>query len=130
MPLADYLPLYRRHRAALLADRRGGYVPDHPLPVATTWSLSFQAVEAQGPAFFHSEKALRDQPKLIPKSHHEKALENRSSGLRKLFVSKHFDGKPARSMHIKSPGMNPSGGLDLKPIRLQALIDLVHLLLT
>jgi hypothetical protein len=79
---------------------------------------------------FHSEKALRDQLRLIPKSHHEKALENRSSGRRKLFVSKHFDGKPARSMHIKSPGMNPSGGLDLKPIRLQALIDLVHLLLT
>ena len=42
--LADYLPLYRSQRAALLTER-GGLVPDHPEPVATTWSLSFAQVE-------------------------------------------------------------------------------------
>ena len=35
--LADYLQLYRSQRADLLA-ARGGLVPDHPEPVATTWS--------------------------------------------------------------------------------------------
>ncbi|HEY6286952.1 MAG TPA: tetratricopeptide repeat protein, partial [Ktedonobacteraceae bacterium] len=42
--LADYLQLYRTQRAALLK-ARGGLVPDHPEPVATTWSLSFALVQ-------------------------------------------------------------------------------------
>jgi tetratricopeptide (TPR) repeat protein len=41
--LADYLSLYRTQRAELLKTR-GGLVPDHPEPVATTWSLSFAQV--------------------------------------------------------------------------------------
>lgn len=41
---AEYLHLYRRHRATLL-QRRGGVIPDHPEPVATTWSLSFEKIE-------------------------------------------------------------------------------------
>ncbi len=43
--LADYLQLYRSQRADLL-NARGGLVPDHPEPVATTWSLSFAQVES------------------------------------------------------------------------------------
>src|SRR5207248_10617797 len=45
----DYLSLYRKQRTALLS-RRGGFVTDHPEPVATTWSLSFQQVERVNPA--------------------------------------------------------------------------------
>jgi tetratricopeptide (TPR) repeat protein len=41
--LADYLQLYRSQRAELLK-ARGGLVPDHPEPVAATWSLSFAQV--------------------------------------------------------------------------------------
>ncbi len=43
--VATYLDIYRKRRAELL-ERRGGPKPDHPLPVASTWSLSFQKVEA------------------------------------------------------------------------------------
>ncbi|HEU5229057.1 MAG TPA: hypothetical protein VFU49_14670 [Ktedonobacteraceae bacterium] len=50
MALADYWQLYQQHRADLLGERRGGFVADHPLPVATTWSLSFQRIAAQSPA--------------------------------------------------------------------------------
>ena len=42
--LSNYLELYQKQGAALLK-RRGGSVSDHPQPVATTWSLSFQKVE-------------------------------------------------------------------------------------
>ncbi len=42
--LADYLHLYQTRRALLLK-RRGGLAMDHPEPVATTWSLSFEKVE-------------------------------------------------------------------------------------
>jgi len=47
--LADYLDLYQKHGATLLK-RRGGLVADHPEPVATTWSLSFEKVEQANPA--------------------------------------------------------------------------------
>jgi tetratricopeptide (TPR) repeat protein len=47
--LANYLHLYRRHHARLL-NERGGLVPDHPEPVATTWALSFARVEQANPA--------------------------------------------------------------------------------
>ena len=49
MDLASYQHLYQQHRAKVLL-QRGGLVADHPLPVATTWSLSFQQVEAHHPA--------------------------------------------------------------------------------
>jgi len=39
--VADYLDRYR-HRQDLLLQRRGGIGKDHPEPVATTWSLSFE----------------------------------------------------------------------------------------
>ena len=42
--LAHYLTLYQTRRATLLK-RRGGLIDDHPQPVATTWSLSFERVE-------------------------------------------------------------------------------------
>lgn len=42
--LQQYLDLYRSHRADLLR-QRGGMVQDHPDSVATTWSLSFAAIE-------------------------------------------------------------------------------------
>lgn len=47
--LAHYLQLYQAHRAALLR-RRGGLATNHPDPVATTWSLSFERIEQQSPA--------------------------------------------------------------------------------
>ena len=47
--IAEYLGLYRTRRALLLK-RRGGLVKDHPASVATTWSLSFAAVEQTNPA--------------------------------------------------------------------------------
>ena len=47
--LLGYHRLYQQYRAALLAERRGELVDDHPLPVATTWHLSFQQVEQQNP---------------------------------------------------------------------------------
>src|SRR5450755_3291043 len=48
--LAEYQRLYQHRRADLLAERRGQLVDDHPLPVATTWSLSFAQVEQKSPA--------------------------------------------------------------------------------
>jgi tetratricopeptide (TPR) repeat protein len=42
--LDGYLDLYQKHGMAL-RKRRGGLVADHPEPVATTWSLSFEKVE-------------------------------------------------------------------------------------
>jgi tetratricopeptide (TPR) repeat protein len=41
--LASYLDLYRQRRAELLK-RRGGFGPDHPESVATTFALSFERV--------------------------------------------------------------------------------------
>src|SRR5450755_2312527 len=48
--LAEYQRLYQRRRTDLLAERRGQLVDDHPLPVATTWSLSFAQVKQNNPA--------------------------------------------------------------------------------
>ena len=47
--LDAYLDLFQKRGAALLA-RRGGLVADHPAPVATTWSLSFEKIEQESPA--------------------------------------------------------------------------------
>src|SRR6266700_1511772 len=47
--MADYLQLSRSQRAELLK-ARGGLVPDHPEPVATTWSLSFAQVQKRSAA--------------------------------------------------------------------------------
>ncbi len=46
--LSEYLALYNQRHFALL-QRRGGLVSDHPEPVATTWSLSFEKVEQHNP---------------------------------------------------------------------------------
>jgi tetratricopeptide (TPR) repeat protein len=42
--LQGYLELYRAQGVRLLKEH-GEFVPDHPKPVATTWSLSFERVE-------------------------------------------------------------------------------------
>jgi len=47
--LSQYLERYRDQRTVML-QHRGGVVSDHPEPVTTTWSLSFQKVEQQYPA--------------------------------------------------------------------------------
>ncbi len=47
--LADYQRLYQTRRADLLRTR-GTFGDDHPQPVATTWSLSFEQVEQRNPA--------------------------------------------------------------------------------
>jgi tetratricopeptide (TPR) repeat protein len=46
--VSDYLQRYRQ-RQDLLLKRRGGPGKDHPEPVATTWSLSFERVEQTDP---------------------------------------------------------------------------------
>lgn len=46
--LGSYWQIYQQHQADLLAARRG-LVVDHPAPVATTWTLSFQKVEEKSP---------------------------------------------------------------------------------
>ena len=47
--LAGYLARYQQRRTELLK-ARGGYTSDHPEPVTTTWSLSFEKVEHANPA--------------------------------------------------------------------------------
>ncbi len=47
--LSDYLAFYGTHRKALL-QRRSMMPSEHPEPVATTWSLSFEQIEQQNPA--------------------------------------------------------------------------------
>jgi tetratricopeptide (TPR) repeat protein len=47
--LREYQRLFQRRSVDLLA-RRGGLVEDHPRPVATTWSLSFEKIEQKNPA--------------------------------------------------------------------------------
>lgn len=47
--LMDYHQLFQSRRARLLAERRG-LIEDHPLPVASTWSLSFEHVAQKRPA--------------------------------------------------------------------------------
>jgi hypothetical protein len=47
--LSGYLDLYRTRRKDLL-QRRSKLRSEHPEPVATTWSLSFQKVEQANPA--------------------------------------------------------------------------------
>ncbi len=44
--LAEYQMLYRTHKTQLFKKHRG-LVSDHPEPMTTTWSLSFQKVEQQ-----------------------------------------------------------------------------------
>ena len=47
--LLRYLQLYQKQHTLLLK-RRGGAVPDHAEPVATTWSLSFEQIEQRSHA--------------------------------------------------------------------------------
>ncbi len=47
--LVSYAQLYQQHRATFLSER-GSLIPDHPEPVATTWSLSFENVQKKNPA--------------------------------------------------------------------------------
>jgi tetratricopeptide (TPR) repeat protein len=47
--LASYWQKYQQHRVELLKEYRG-MGADHPQPVATTWSLSFQRVDERNPA--------------------------------------------------------------------------------
>ena len=47
--LADYFQLYQAHRHTLLS-RRGRQATHYPDSVATTWSLSFEYIEATNPA--------------------------------------------------------------------------------
>jgi tetratricopeptide (TPR) repeat protein len=44
MSLEQYVQVYQLRRTDLLK-KRGGFVPDHPETVATTWSLSFRGVK-------------------------------------------------------------------------------------
>ncbi len=46
--LSDYWHLYQQHRGALLLKR--GLAVDHPEPIATTWSLSFEQAREKNPA--------------------------------------------------------------------------------
>src|SRR6266568_1511308 len=69
--LSRYLGLYQAQRKEL-HQRRSKRPTDHPEPVATTWSLSFQKVEHANPA---AAELLRFCiPMLFPKSSSRKAL--------------------------------------------------------
>src|SRR5439155_9676117 len=46
---STYQQLYRRERPTLLSERRGR-IPDHPKPVAKTWSLAFERLQTDQPA--------------------------------------------------------------------------------
>lgn len=46
--LTEYLKLYRKHGIELFKER-GHLAPGHPVPVATTWVLSFQKIEQASP---------------------------------------------------------------------------------
>jgi tetratricopeptide (TPR) repeat protein len=46
--VSAYLERYRQRQETLLK-RRGGSSPDHPEPVASTWSLSFEQIERDNP---------------------------------------------------------------------------------
>jgi tetratricopeptide (TPR) repeat protein len=70
MDLASYWHLYQQHRADLLQQRRE-LVAEHPSPVATTWSLSFQRVEGKNPA---SADLLRFCAYLAPEAIPEEIL--------------------------------------------------------
>ena len=50
MSLDAYLQLYQTQRKNLLNDPRRSYIDNHHISVATTWSLSFERVEANNPA--------------------------------------------------------------------------------
>ncbi len=78
MDLASYAKLYQRHRATLLRQHRGGLVPDHPAPVATTWSLSFERVQEKNPAAAH---LLRMAAFLSPDAIPEELFTNGTSAL-------------------------------------------------
>lgn len=58
MDLAGYWQIYQQHRAELLRERRG-LVTDHPEPVATTWSLSFQRVKEKNFSHSRSTESVR-----------------------------------------------------------------------
>jgi len=75
--LADYLDLYQKHGATLLK-RRGGLVADHPEPVATTWSLSFEKVELANPA---AAELLRQCAFLAPDAIPEEIITEGASDL-------------------------------------------------
>lgn len=66
--LNGYIERYQKHEITLLR-RRGGLRPDHPEPVATTWSLSFEKIEQAHPdaaellrlcAFLHPDAIPED----------------------------------------------------------------------
>lgn len=46
--LAGYLERYRQHREVLLS-RRGGLLPEHPVSLSTTWSLSLEKIARLNP---------------------------------------------------------------------------------
>jgi tetratricopeptide (TPR) repeat protein len=74
--LARYQKLYQQHRARLLTERHNKR--EHPEPVATTWDLSFQAIEQQDAAF---AELLRFCSFLAPDAIPEVILTNGASSL-------------------------------------------------
>src|SRR2546421_5612036 len=76
-PLSDYVSLYERRGADLLA-RRGRLPPGHPETVATTWSLSFQQVEQANQA---SAELLRLCAFLAPEGIPEELLSKGAADL-------------------------------------------------
>ncbi len=76
-PLASYLDRYRTQQESLLR-RRGRTDKQHPEPVATTWSLSFEQVEALNPG---AAELLRCCAFLAPDAIPEQLLVNGASEL-------------------------------------------------
>ncbi len=78
--VSDYLQRYRQ-RQNLLLKRRGGPGKDHPEPVASTWSLSFERVEQLDPL---AAELLRCCAFLAPDAIPEQMIIDGSSELGKL----------------------------------------------
>jgi hypothetical protein len=79
--VSDYLDRYRQ-RQDLLLKRRGGSGKDHPEPVATTWSLSFERVEQLDPL---AAELLRCSAFLAPDALPEQMIIDGASELGTLY---------------------------------------------
>ena len=85
--LQGYLRLYREQGVQILKEY-GELVPDHPEPVATTWSLSFDKVEQANPA---AAELLRFCAFLAPDTIPEELFSESASELGPTLESVAFD---------------------------------------
>jgi tetratricopeptide (TPR) repeat protein len=116
MDLLSYWQIYQRHQNDLLR-KRGGLIADHPEPIATTWSLSFQRAEEKNPAAADmlrlcaylapdtiaeeilTEGALHLGPRLAPMATDAFLLNQAIEALRAYSLVRRDPGKKTLSIH-------------------------------